>query len=128
MGKFLSSLFIVIIITASVGLGAFLASFLPGVNHDLLGPHRFLAYMQSYLIFVIPNILFFGVIVFSVVTITRNISVGFITVILLLFIHYAIFSSVFLISSVLNNNEGQRSSSSDCNCHPGRGGSPVVGS
>lgn len=86
MGKFLSSLFIVILITASVGLGAFLASFLPGVNHDLLGPHRLLAYIQSYLIFVIPNILFFGVIVFSVVTITRNISVGFITVILLLFI------------------------------------------
>ena len=86
MGKFLSSFLIVILITFTIGLAAFLASFLPNVNEDLLGPHRILAYVQSYLIFVIPNILFFGVIVFSVVTITRNISIGFITVILLLFI------------------------------------------
>ncbi|MDI1316733.1 M1 family aminopeptidase [Flavobacterium sp.] len=86
MSKFLSSLLVVIIITLFVGLGAFLASFLPGVNDDLLGPHRFLAYTQSYLIFIIPNLIFYGVIVFSVVTITRNISVGFITVILLLFL------------------------------------------
>jgi hypothetical protein len=42
-----------------VGLGAFLASFLPGVNPDLLGPHRFIAYIQSYLIFIIPNLIFY---------------------------------------------------------------------
>lgn len=86
MAKFFSSLLVVIIITLFVGLGAFLASFLPGVNDDLLGPQRILAYIQSYLIFVIPNLFFYGVIIFSVVTITRNISVGFITVILLLFL------------------------------------------
>ena len=56
------------------------------MNPDLLGPHNFAAYIQSYLIFIIPNLIFYGVIVFSVVTITRNISVGFITVILLLFL------------------------------------------
>ncbi|MGL2962527.1 M1 family aminopeptidase [Flavobacterium sp. RSB2_4_14] len=92
MSKFLSSLLVVIIITLFVGLGAFLASFLPGVNPDLLGPHRFIAYIQSYLIFIIPNLIFYGVIVFSMVTITRNISVGFITVILLLFIQSIISS------------------------------------
>lgn len=86
MSKFFSSFLIVVIITLFVGMGAFLASFLPGVNQDLLGPQRFLAYVQSYLIFVIPNLFFYGVIVFSVVTITRNISVGFITIILLLFV------------------------------------------
>lgn len=69
MSKFLSSLLVVIIITLFVGLGAFLASFLPGVNPDLLGPHRFIAYIQSYLIFIIPNLIFYGVIVFSMVTI-----------------------------------------------------------
>ena len=92
MSKFLSSLLVVIIITLFVGLGAFLASFLPGVNPDLLGPHRFIAYIQSYLIFIIPNLIFYGVIVFSMVTITRNISVGFITVILLLFVQSIISS------------------------------------
>jgi len=92
MSKFLSSLLVVIMITLFVGLGAFLASFLPGVNPDLLGPHSFIAYIQSYLIFIIPNLIFYGVIVFSMVTITRNISVGFITVILLLFLQSIISS------------------------------------
>ena len=86
LGKFFSSFLVVVIITLFVGLAAFLASFLPYVNEDLLGPHRFIAYVQSYLIFIIPNLFFYGVIIFSVVTITRNISVGFITVILLLFV------------------------------------------
>ena len=85
-GKFLSSFIVVVFITLFVGLAAFLACFIPGINEELLGPHRLMAYVQSYLIFVIPNLLFFGVIVFSVVTITRNVSVGFITVILLLFL------------------------------------------
>ncbi len=86
LGKFFSSFLVVVLITCFIGLGAFLASFLPGVNPDLLGPQRVAAYIQSYLIFVIPNLFFYGVIVFSVVTITRNIAVGFITVILLLFL------------------------------------------
>lgn len=86
LGKFLSSFTVVVFITLFIGLGAFLACFLPGINEELLGPHRIMAYVQSYLIFIIPNLLFYGVIIFSVVTITRNISVGFITVILLLFL------------------------------------------
>lgn len=86
LGKFLSSFCVVVFITLFVGLAAYLACFIPGINEDLLGPHRLMAYVQSYLIFIVPNLLFYGVIIFSVVTITRNISVGFITVILLLFI------------------------------------------
>jgi ABC-2 type transport system permease protein len=84
--KFFSSLLVVTIIVVFIGLGAFLASFLPFVNPDLVGPHSVVAYLQIYFIFVIPNLFFYGVIVFAVVTITRNIAVGFITVILLLFI------------------------------------------
>ena len=90
LSKFFSSFLVVVLITLFVGLGAFSASFLPGVNPELIGPHRLLAYIQSYLIFVIPNLFFYGVIVFSVVTLTRNISVGFITIILLLFIQSVI--------------------------------------
>lgn len=86
MGKFLSSFLIVVIITLFVGFGAFLASFLPGINQELVGPHSFMAYAQTYLIFVIPNLFIYGVIVFAVVTVTRNISIGFITVLLLIFI------------------------------------------
>lgn len=85
-GKFLSSITVVILITFCIGLGSFAACFLPNVNPDLLGPHKFSAYWQSYLIFIIPNILFYGVIIFSIVTISRNVVVGFISVIGLFFI------------------------------------------
>ena len=84
--KFCSSFVIVTIIVAFIGLGSYLAGFLPFVNPDLLGPATFTAYLQIYFIFVLPNLFFYGAIVFAVVTITRNISVGFITIILLLFI------------------------------------------
>jgi ABC-2 type transport system permease protein len=86
LGKFLSSLLVVILIVLAIGLGAFCASFLPYINQALLGPASIVAYLQIYFIFVIPNLFFYGAIVFAVVTITRNISVGFITVILLLFV------------------------------------------
>ena len=86
LGKFFSSLLVVILIVLAIGLGAFCASFLPGTNQSLLGPVSLVAYLQIYFIWVIPNLFFYGAIVFAVVTITRNISVGFITVILLLFV------------------------------------------
>ena len=44
-----------------------------------------MSYIQTYLIFILPNILFFGAIVFGVVAFTRNIAAGFITVIIIMF-------------------------------------------
>lgn len=85
-GKFLSSLLIVVIITLSIMAGITVASVLPWVNQDVLLPFNILAYVQIYLIYVIPNLFFFGVIIFALVTITRNISVGFIGVIMLILI------------------------------------------
>lgn len=92
LGKFLSSLTIVILVVLGIGLGAFCASYLPGINQSLLGPVSIIGYLQAYFIFVIPNLFFYGVIVFAIVTITRNISVGFIAVILLLFVQSMISS------------------------------------
>lgn len=83
-GKFLSSLFVVILITLSIVLGIEAAKLIPWVNHDLLLPFNGIAYLQIYLIYIIPNLFFFGVLIFAVVTISRNISVGFIAVIVLL--------------------------------------------
>ena len=85
-GKFLSSLLIVIIITFSIAAGITVASVLPWVNQDILLPINVLAYVQVYVVYVIPNLFFFGVIIFALVTITRNISVGFIGVIMLIMI------------------------------------------
>ena len=85
-GKFLSGFFITILITFSIGLAFLVASVLPFANPDLLGPIRLWAYFQSYILFVIPNIFFIGSLIFMLVTLTRNQYIGFILVIILLFI------------------------------------------
>ena len=86
IGKFLSGFFITVIITLSIGFGFLLATSLPFANPDLLGPINLWAYFQSYLLFVVPNIFFIGSLIFMLVTLTRNQYVGFIGVIVLMFV------------------------------------------
>ena len=84
--KFFSSWLIVLIIVFTIGVGIAIGFRLPGTNQEIVGSFNAVSYLQSYLIYIIPNTLFFGAIVFAVVTFSRNISAGFITVILLMFI------------------------------------------
>ena len=84
--KFFSAILIVSIIVISIALGMIVGFRFPGTNPDIVGSLQFLTYLKTYLIFILPNILLFGAIVFAVVTFTRNIAAGFITVIVLLFV------------------------------------------
>ncbi len=84
--KFLSAMLIVFIIVLSVGIGLFIGFRLPGTNNEIVGSFKIWSYIYTYFVFIIPNSLLFGAIVFAVVTFTRNISAGFITVVLLMFI------------------------------------------
>jgi ABC-2 type transport system permease protein len=84
--KFLSSFLVVLFIILVAGIGLFIGFRLPGTNKDIVGAFNFSAYMHSYLVYIIPNVLLFGAIVFGVVTFTRNIAAGFITVVLLMFV------------------------------------------
>ncbi|WP_272150015.1 M1 family aminopeptidase [Tenacibaculum aiptasiae] len=84
--KFLSSFVIVLLIILIAGIGLFLGFRLPGTNQEIVGAFNFSAYAHSYLIYIIPNVLLFGAIVFGVVTFSRNIAAGFITVLLLMFV------------------------------------------
>ena len=99
-GKFLSGFFITIIITFSVGLAFLLATLLPFANPDLLGPINIWAYFQAYVIFVIPNIFFIGTIIFALVTMSRNVYIGFIFVIVL-------FVLQALLGNITNNMENK---------------------
>ena len=54
-------------------------------NTEIVGPFNLLTYLQTYLVFILPNVLLFGAIVFAVVVFSRNIAAGFIMVIILLF-------------------------------------------
>ena len=98
--KFFSSIVIVTLIVIVIGLGIFIGFRLPGTNTDLLIDFDFKSYFDTYWLFILPNILLFGAIVFAVVTFTRNIAAGFITVILLLFVQG-------LTSSLLSNPDSR---------------------
>ena len=84
--KFFSSFVIVSLIVLVIGLSLVIGYRLPGTNQDLIGPFNLMAYLQAYFVYIIPNILLFGAIVFAVVTFTRNIAAGFITVVLFMLV------------------------------------------
>jgi ABC-2 type transport system permease protein len=78
--KFLSGLTITLMVMAFAAVGIMLGSVMPGTNPELLGPFVLMNYVQSFIYYLIPNLIFYGAIVFAVVTFSRNVSVGFITV------------------------------------------------
>ncbi len=96
VGKFLSGFVITILITITMGFAFYLATILPLANPDLVGPIKISAYFQTYLLFVIPNIFFIGTILFCLVTLTRNVSIGVIFI-------FLIFITKIVISNVSNN-------------------------
>jgi ABC-2 type transport system permease protein len=86
LAKFLSSFLIVLLIILVAGIGLFIGFRLPGTNSEIVSAFNFSSYLHSYFVYIIPNVLLFGAIVFGVVTFTRNIAAGFITVVLLMFV------------------------------------------
>lgn len=101
LAKFGSSLLVVLLIVAMIGFGAILGTQWPGVHESKIGPFQPLAYVQVYLVYLIPNIICFGTLVFVVVVWTRNIYASFVVVVLLL-----IFEAV--IGQLLGGLERQR--------------------
>ncbi|RRO21878.1 ABC transporter permease/M1 family aminopeptidase [Flavobacteriaceae bacterium 14752] len=81
--KFLSSFCVVLLIIFLIYLGIFIGTIFPFTNPDLVTDFNFLYYLQSFLYVVLPNVLFFGAVVFAIVTFSRNIFAGFITVLIL---------------------------------------------
>ena len=83
-GKFTSSFLVMSLIVAAIPLGIYLGTNVPTVNQELLVPFELGPYLQSYFVYLLPNILMFGMVVFAVVVYTRNIYSGFVAVVLLL--------------------------------------------
>jgi Aminopeptidase N len=90
LGKFLSSLTIVFLITLSVGIAFYLGEFILGTDNPMIGPTNFWGYVSAYLLFVWPNMFVYGLMIFIVVASLRNIYAGFISIILLFFIQIMI--------------------------------------
>ena len=83
LGKFLSSFLLVCIIAICVGLALLVAEHIPGLDKNKIGELNFLGYVQVLFVYTIPNMLFYGAIVFGVVSYFRNIYAGFVTIIIL---------------------------------------------
>ncbi len=90
LGKFLSSLTLVFLITLSVGIAFYLGASILGLENPMIGPTNYWGYASAYFIFVWPNMLAYGLVVFVVVASLRNIYAGFIALILLFFFQIVI--------------------------------------
>jgi ABC-2 type transport system permease protein len=86
LGKFLSAYSVILLVSLSAALAFILGEFLLGVENPKIEPFSWVPYIQAYTAFVIPNLFFYGVLVFAVVALTRNIYAGFVTVVILFFV------------------------------------------
>jgi len=84
--KFISSLIPLLLIVILFFVGCYAGTQLPGINKSLLLPFNFSSYFQLFLLYFLPNVLLFGIIVFFIVSITRNLYTGFIAIVVVLII------------------------------------------
>lgn len=71
-GRFLGSFVVLLFIFLGVYFGIILGSVMPWQEAEKVGPIHLMHYLQPYLIFAIPNLLFTGAIFFALVALTRN--------------------------------------------------------
>ncbi|WP_405606092.1 M1 family aminopeptidase [Polaribacter sp. Asnod1-A03] len=90
--KFFSGIVVVSAIVLVIALGMIIGFRFPGTNSDIVTDLNLISYLNTYLVYILPNVLFFGAVVFAIVTFSRSVAAGFITVIILFFVRGAISS------------------------------------
>ena len=86
LAKFLAGFSINLLVIMSLVLGLIIGSYLPGANPELLGPFKLWNYVQPFLIIIVPNVLFYSALVFAIIVFTRNMNIGFMTILTLIII------------------------------------------
>ena len=71
-GRFLGAYFTLAVIFTSILLGAWLGSFIPGIDPERLAHADAIAYIIPYLIVILPNIFIFGAVFFILAALTRR--------------------------------------------------------
>lgn len=84
IAKYVSASIVAICIVGCLGLGIAIGENIPGLDPQFIGPFNLWSYINIYLFFVIPNILIFGAIVYTLVAVTRNIYVGYVVILILI--------------------------------------------
>ncbi|MEO0007493.1 MAG: hypothetical protein RJA20_1689 [Bacteroidota bacterium] len=78
LGRFAGALVISIIPFLGVSLGSILGSMMPWLDADRVGPIFWTAHLEGLAVFVLPNMLFAGSVVFSIAALTRSTMLSFI--------------------------------------------------
>jgi len=84
VGRFLGSLAVQLVIFSSVGLGAWVGVHTPWLDHTRLGPEHAFAYVQPYLILVLPNLILTTAIFFAIAALSRKMLPVYVSSVLLL--------------------------------------------
>ncbi|MBJ6119525.1 ABC transporter permease [Pontibacter sp. BT310] len=71
-GRFTGSFLVTLFVFTGVALGAMVATFMPWMEPDKVGPFNLMWYIQPYLTIIIPNLLLTGSIFFTLATLTRS--------------------------------------------------------
>lgn len=94
LAKFSAGMLLTLLIILASMLAVTIGFYLPGANEDLIGPFSLMNYIQPFLVMVIPNVFFYGAIVFAITTYFRNINLGFMSVLILIICQFAAASSL----------------------------------
>lgn len=83
-GRFLGTLVILIFISLAVLMGIVAGYMMPGHDPVTLQPFRAVYFLHPYAVLILSNLLIFGLIFYSMVTITRHVMGGYMTAILII--------------------------------------------
>ena len=92
-GRFLGAIAVQVVIFASVGLGAWIATITPWIDKTRIGPQMVAAYFQPYLINVWPNLLFLTAIFFALAALTRKMLPVYVAGVLVLIAYFTVAQS-----------------------------------
>jgi len=89
-GRFLGALAVQILIFSSIGLGAYVGMRLPWLDQTRLGPNNAAAYLQPYLILVLPNLVLTTAIFFGLAALWKKMLPVYAGSVLLLIAYFAV--------------------------------------
>lgn len=94
LAKFSAGMTITLLVIVASAIGITLGFYLPGANEDLVGPFKIMNYLQPFLVYIIPNVFFYGAIVFALTAFLRNVNIGFMFVLVMIILQFAAQSSL----------------------------------
>ena len=85
LGRFGGALVLNIMVQMTASIGLFIGFLMPYLDQEGIGPFRFDAYLQPFLVFVVPNVFFIGSIIFALAILTRRMLPTYLGAIVLFF-------------------------------------------